>query len=248
MEHLLGPELKIVGRLPALMHLRSSTVIISDVHLGYEDSMASQGVFLPKLQLRRAKEVIAEGARLGARRVIVNGDLKHVFEKLTRGEKLEITELIHHTLNLGIKELIVIRGNHDTFVAPLLKDFGVELVEDYMELEGGIVLTHGHRLVEGLRSGTTVIIGHEHPSLEISLAGAKVKLQALLRAPLKDGGTLIVLPAVSLYQTGTSITTSPDTYLSPITKQAAELENAVPIIIDREIGVVELPPLAELLR
>ncbi|MGC9210476.1 MAG: metallophosphoesterase [Acidilobus sp.] len=238
--------LRLLGRNPALVHEATSSLIISDVHLGYEDSMASQGVYLPRLQLRRARVIIEEASRAGLKRLIIDGDLKHVFEKLTRGERVEIAELVRHALSNGIKDVVLVRGNHDTFVTQLLRDFGVEVVEDYLDLGNGLILTHGHKLVEGLRTGATVVIGHEHPSLEINLAGAKVKLQVLLRAPLRDGGELVILPAVSLYQTGTSVTPSPETYLSPITKELAVLEEAVPIIVDREIGVVELPPLKDL--
>jgi len=239
-------DLRLLGRSPALVHELSSSLVISDVHLGYEDSMASQGVYLPRLQLRRAKLIIDEASKLGLRRIVVNGDLKHVFEKLTKGEKVEIAEFVRYAISKGFKDIVLVRGNHDTFVSQILRDFGVEVVEDYLDLGNGVLLTHGHKVVEGIRSGATVIIGHEHPSLEINMAGAKVKLQVLLRAPLKSGGELVVLPAVSLYQTGTSVTPSPDTYLSPITKELAVLEEAVPVIVDREIGVVELPPLKEL--
>ena len=244
----LGQSLKVLGRSPALMHVRDSTLIVSDIHLGYEDSMAQQGVYLPRLQLKRAKMILDEGARAGARRLVIDGDLKHVFEKLTRGEKLEVVELVRHALELGIKDIVLVRGNHDTFVTPLLKEFGVDVVEDYLTLDGGILITHGHKLPDAIGSADAVVIGHEHPSLEISLAGSKVKLQVLLKAPMKSGGTLIVMPAIGIYQTGTSVGLDPSAYLSPITKEYAVLEEAVPIIIDREIGTVELPPLGSLLR
>jgi len=81
-------DLRLLGRSPALVHELSSSLVISDVHLGYEDSMASQGVYLPRLQLRRAKLIIDEASKLGLSRIVVNGDLKHVFEKLTKGRRL----------------------------------------------------------------------------------------------------------------------------------------------------------------
>ncbi len=238
--------LRLLGRNPALVHERTSSLIISDVHLGYEDSMASQGVYLPRLQLRRARTIIDEGSAAGLRRLVINGDLKHVFERLTRGEKVEVSELVRYALAKGFDDIVLVRGNHDTFISPLLRDFGVEVLDDYLDLGNGVVLTHGHKVVEAVRTGVTVVIGHEHPSLEINLAGSKVKLQVLLRAPLKDGGELVVLPAVSLYQTGSSVTPGPETYLSPITRDLAVLPEAVPIIVDREIGVVELPQLKDL--
>ncbi len=244
----LGSKLKLLGRSPALLHEATSSLIISDTHLGYEDSMASQGVYLPRLQLKRVKEVINEGIKAGAKRVIIDGDLKHVFEKLTRGERVEVTSLIKFTLDAGIKDLIIVRGNHDTFVTPLLKDFGVEVVEDYLDLGNGIIVTHGHKSLDSMGSSSTVIIGHEHPSLEINAGGAKIKLQVLLKAPMREGGQIIVLPAVSLYQTGTSVTPSPESYLSPIVKEHADLPHAVPIVIDKELGIIELPQLEELFQ
>ena len=64
---------------------------------------------------------------------------------------------------------------------------------------------------------------------------------------MRDGRKIVTLPAVGIYQTGSKVTLSRDTYLSPILKDDVVIEDLRPIIVDEEVGVFELPPLAELL-
>ncbi|MGC8620418.1 MAG: metallophosphoesterase [Caldisphaera sp.] len=236
-------KLKILNRLPVLVHEKSNSAIISDIHLGYEDAMASQGIYLPRLQLKRAKNIINEILSQGFTKIVIAGDLKHVFEKLTRQERAEILELISSSVRNKAKEIILVKGNHDTFIGNLLKDIGIDVIDDYLDLGDGIYITHGHKLIDEIKNSQFVIMGHEHPSIEISLSGSKVRLQSLLKMPLKGGSTALILPAIGLYQTGTVLNLDKSSYLSPISRDLGIIEESIPIIIDKEIGLIELPQL-----
>jgi len=234
--------LKILKNLPVLVHEKSHMAIISDIHLGYEGAMASQGVYLPRLQLKRARNIINEIANEGIKKIAVAGDLKHVFEKLTRQERAEVLELLGYSIKKGIKEIVLIRGNHDTFIGPLLRSLGIEIVEDRLDLGSGVTVIHGHKSVD-LKGSDYVVMGHEHPTIEIDLSGSRIRLQVLFKLPLKNGRVALVLPAIGLYQTGTVVTLDRSSYLSPITRKSGIIEEGVPIIVDREIGVIELAKL-----
>ncbi|GAB6148556.1 metallophosphoesterase [Stetteria hydrogenophila] len=240
-----GKGLLLLDGLPAVYHSRSRTLIVSDVHLGYEEYMAGLGVYLPRLQLKEAAESIRKALRVvDAKRVVVNGDLKHAYEKLLSQERIETVKLARLAEELGV-ELVLVRGNHDTFIAPLLKKLGVEVVEDYLDLGGGVVLAHGHKKVDV--DFEVLVIGHEHPALQVDVAGARVKLPALLEAPLEDGSTAVVLPALGVYQTGNPVTLSRTQYLSPIIKERALIEEAIVWIVDKEAGTHKLARLREVL-
>ena len=221
--------------LPALYHPASGTLIVADVHLGYEDAMAEAGVYLPRLQLRHALEVTREAIRrTGARRVVIAGDLKHVFSKLTRQERIESVKFIRGLEEAGAAELVLVKGNHDTFISGVLKKLGVEVVDDYLDLGGGVVVAHGHKRVEC--DCRVIVIGHEHPALQVDVEGARVKLPLLLEVPLSSGRVAVVMPALGLYQTGNPVSLDPSQYLSPIVREEGLVADAVPWVVDKDVG------------
>ncbi|MFQ5816173.1 MAG: hypothetical protein ACE5G7_06720 [Candidatus Hydrothermarchaeaceae archaeon] len=66
------------------------SIAFSDLHLGYEGIMAENGVFLPRVQFEKEVEVvkgILEKQR--AKRVIINGDIKHEFSETSYHEYKE---------------------------------------------------------------------------------------------------------------------------------------------------------------
>jgi len=89
-----------------------------------------------------------------------------------------------------------------------------------------------------------IIIGHEHPAVQVSLEGSKVKLPAFLLIPTTHSPLIIAMPALGAYQTGNIIGMDRDKYLSPLVKKYAVVENITPIIVDEELGVIQLPELA----
>lgn len=245
MKALVG-DLYIVGSKPILYSKGEDSIIVADVHLGYEEAMASQGVFLPRLQLRRALKTISEARFIvESRRVVINGDIKHAFEKLLRQERVEVEEFIVKLNEMGFKEVIFVRGNHDNYVTPILRRLGVTIVEDALDISGGVTLTHGHLDLE-LRSDIT-IIGHEHPAVQVNISGSKIKLAALLLIPTVKSSLIISMPALGVYQTGNTVTLDRSRFLSPIVRRYGLIEEIKPIVIDESLGVIPLPELRDFL-
>jgi len=236
--------LALVDGLPVIAVKGSASIVVADIHLGYEDALASTGVFLPRIQLRNAIRTLSEALESlpWPAKVVINGDLKHVFEKLTRQERAEIARLGRWlSTDSRVKEVIVVRGNHDTFVAPLLRDLGFELVEDCLELTSFLAVSHGHRIPSC--DFDTILIGHEHPAIQVDVGGARVKLSVLLEVPLKSGRRAIVLPAMGAYQTGRAVTLDPTSYMSPILREEGLVSDAEVWVVDREAGSMRLGPL-----
>ena len=208
------------------------TAVIADLHIGYEDAMAMQGVFLPKIQERQIINTLEKIYNaFEPKRVIVNGDLKHEFSRNMPQEWQEIERIIDYITSLS--ELVVVRGNHDNFLKTILKRRGLEIHDSYSI--GNFFFVHGHRDVE-LRGIT--IIGHEHPSVSFrDEVSAIIKVPCFLYAP-----DLIVLPALSIYAAGTDI--SKNDFISPIlNKNRRDFEI---FGIDESAGILPLGSLSSL--
>lgn len=241
------PGAEIVNALPAVYIRAHKALVVADAHLGYEEEAARHGVFMPRFQLARFLDVLGQALDLvNAERVIIAGDLKHRFDGLGRLERREVTRAVNFVKE-RVGEVIVVRGNHDNYL-PLLKErLGFELV-DHLVL-GDYLIVHGHKPLPPEARGRVVLMGHEHPSIAIrDSIGTVGKFPCFLKGVLRDGKTkIIVLPAIGAYQTGSKVTLNPSTYLSPVLREEAVLEDLQPVIVDEEIGVLELPRLADML-
>ena len=94
-------------------------LIISDLHLGYEEYLQQKGILIPKFQMNeiilKLKKLISETK---PKIIIINGDLKHEFGKVLRQEWQEILQLIDF-LQQNCSQLILIKGNHDQILGPM---------------------------------------------------------------------------------------------------------------------------------
>jgi putative SbcD/Mre11-related phosphoesterase len=238
-----GDKIYIIEGVPALYVEELDAIVLADIHLGYEEAMAKQGVYLPRMQLNHKIDVVRRARdSVDASVLVIDGDLKHEFSRLLRQEKLETAQFLTRAFQLGFKRIIVVRGNHDNYIKNLVTDLGGEFVED-LELND-ILITHGHKNLEEPGRYNYVIIGHEHPALQVNVGGAKTKFPVFLLAPLKEGGRLIVLPAAGKYQLGNNISLDKSAYLSPITREHAMIEEAVPVIVDEQEGLMPLVKLS----
>ena len=238
---------EILGELPVIYLREFRVLVLADTHLGFEEEMAERGMYIPRFQLRRLLNVLDESLNLvNVREVVIAGDFKHKFDGLGRIERRELAEVLTY-LNSRVDRVVVIRGNHDNYLPILKKKFSFELVE-YYKL-GRFLIIHGHKKVGlEMKDWDVLIMGHEHPSIVLKdPLGVIGKFPCFLLGRLVDGRELITLPAVGAYQTGSRVSLSRDTYLSPIIKDNAIIEDLRPIIVDEEGGVLELPPLKQLI-
>jgi len=245
-------DLYIVSGYPYLYLEKLKTLILADIHLGYEEAIAQEGIFLPRAQLSHIKlEFNYVLRKLDVESIIVVGDLKHRFDKLSRQEREEIEALVSFLREKNIKNILLIKGNHDNYVSLVARKLGVEIRDNL--LINDILLVHGHtdpfetEFRDNLSSINLVIYGHEHPSIVLRDSLGRVgKLPIFLETPLRMWGKSIkafILPASGYYQLGSSITLDPRRYLSPITQRYGLVEEAKPYAILREESIFEMPPL-----
>ncbi len=196
-----------------------STLVIADVHIGYEEALNKQGVLVPRLQFEEmAKRMNNTFDRLknkNIKKIIINGDLKHEFGTISEQEwrnTLKFLDLLAKHCN----EILLIRGNHDTILGPIARKRNVKVVENIVI--GNIFIAHGDKVPdkERLKKASTIIIGHEHPAISLKEGPRIETFKCFLKGKYK-GKNLIVQPSFNSMIEGTDILR--DEILSPFLKQ-----------------------------
>lgn len=191
-------------------------LIISDIHIGYEQALNREGIMVPRFQYKKILERINEIIeKYKPRRVIVNGDLKHEFGKITRQEWEESKDFIEF-LGANFDEIILIKGNHDNFTRFIAEKTGHEVYDNY-HLDGYVIM-HGDKLPEDeiLDQSETIIIGHEHPCIGIRNGERLEKIKCYLKGTY-NMKNLIVMPSFNFVSEGSDVLHEKP--LSPILKK-----------------------------
>ncbi len=211
----------------ALYLRKESILVIGDVHLGYEEALRKQGVFLPRFQFRDTIERLGKifsllqpqlkNRKLEA--VVVNGDLKHEFGTVSGQEWREILKLLDFLLQHS-QRVILVKGNHDVKLAPIAGKRGIVVVED-IAINGKFV-SHGHEIPgsSGFEKSGIVIVGDEHPAVSLR-DGARTELyKCFLLGKWKGSGKekkMIVMPSFNQVTIGTDILK--EKFISPFMRQ-----------------------------
>lgn len=236
-------DFEILDSIPGLYLPGPDLIVISDLHLGLEASMTSSGNYVPEFQLDEIKEELLNLQELsGSKRILVNGDLKNQ-HSTTYSEKQEVKKLLDF-LTSNFEDVIVIKGNHDLFLDEIIEDYGLRLLESYVEDK--ILFTHGDKKVDKKKEFETIVIGHEHPALALEDdIGVTEKIPCLLHGNT-DLGELFVLPPFSKISNGSEINRmKKKDLLSPILKEI-ELDQLEAYAISREGGVYNFGKLQDL--
>lgn len=215
-----------------------STLVIADVHIGYEEALNKQGILVPRLQfkemVKRMEAIFMELKDKNIERIIVNGDLKHEFGTISEQEwrnTLKFLDMLAKHCN----EIILVKGNHDTILGPIAKKRNVEVVDHYiiepitnksnneknplkkLKKSSKTLITHGDKVPkEALKDIDTIIIGHQHPAVSLKEGPRVEQFKCFLKGKYK-GKDLIVQPSFNTIIEGTNLLR--DKILSPFLHQ-----------------------------
>lgn len=213
----LSREVELIGK--GLFLKTEKTLVISDLHLGYEEMLINKGVLVPKAQLKETLRDLEELVKkVKPCQIVINGDLKHEFGRVLGQEWKDTLGLVDWIKRQGIK-LIVIKGTHDPILKPILNKRSLETV-DSLRL-GKKFIFHGDKETNIPSDTEIVIIGHEHPAITLREGRKTEKFKCFLRGQWK-GKELIVLPAFNPLVEGTDVLTEP--VISPLVKRMKKRE------------------------
>lgn len=163
---------------------------------------------LPTGEFARLKKHILDLLeRTGAERLVINGDVKHAFGRISDAEWRQARNLFAAIQERV--ELIVVTGNHDAVLGPLAKELGVPLHERYFF--EGIYCVHGDRFIEDdmLVDAETIVIGHVHPAVRIQ-DETRSELYKCYLVGDYEGAQLVVLPSMFSLTTGIDVLETED--------------------------------------
>ncbi|MHB1441104.1 MAG: metallophosphoesterase [Cuniculiplasma sp.] len=209
-----------------------SAAVISDLHLGFEEEMNLNGLFLPKLQRNHVEEKVSQIIeRYNPEKLIINGDFKQEFK---RNLPQEWDDVIHFIDLFSQKtELIFIRGNHDNYLQSILSKRNIMQI-DFFE-DDRYYIYHGDR---DLSFKKITILGHEHPSIVLrDKIGGVYKIPAFV---YDSQDHIAITPAMSFFSSGTDVTQSllSDEHFTPVLKHVKEKNFRIFGITD-DFGLVD---------
>ncbi len=193
------------------------TLIISDLHLGYEEALQKRGVLVPKTMFKQIiKRLDWILSQVPVEKVILNGDIKHEFGTISVQEWREVLRLIEYFEKKNI-EILAVKGNHDTIFSPIARKKQIKEVKEARHKD--ILIAHGDYIPE--KPSKIIIIGHEHPAITLREKAKAEKFKCFLRGKYKKS-VLIVQPSFNPLTEGSDVLKKE--VLSPLIKNISNFD------------------------
>ncbi len=178
-------------------------LVLADIHIGFEEYLNNLGILVPRFQVKELEERLEKAVKgIDIEKIIINGDLKHEFGTISKQEWIDTLRFLDFLKGFS-KEIILLKGNHDTILGPIARKKGLSILDHYFV--NGIYIVHGHEIPEDkdFKAAKIVIIGHEHPAISFKQRkDERFKCYLVGRFKRK---TLIVQPSCNLVLEGTDI-------------------------------------------
>lgn len=158
------PQTRIIPSKPALiLEGEKKNLIVTDIHIGFENSMASNQIFVGKNST--INESIQELSQIidseKPDSVILLGDIKSSIKNISRNEWDEVPLFFKKIREKC--DVILIPGNHDANIQKLAPD-NISMISSTGMVEENVLLTHGHTMPsENFSHVDKIIMGHVHP-------------------------------------------------------------------------------------
>jgi putative SbcD/Mre11-related phosphoesterase len=201
-------QTKIIPGYPALIiENDKKSLVITDLHLGFENALSFNNVFLGKnktvTEITKEIELIINKTKPDS--LILLGDVKSGINFITKTEWETVPVFFENITKLI--DITLVPGNHDANIEKLIPN-EITLAGSKGIIIDDILLTHGHTMPsENFSQINTIVMGHIHPVFfqEESLINGervwvsiKCKKQEIF--PSKSGELeLIILPSFNRY-------------------------------------------------
>lgn len=230
------------------------SLIVADIHFGFEAELAAKGIRVPSQTWRLKNQLIEAVEEVGAERLIFLGDLKHMVPLSSWIEWREMPKAVQDLRDLGL-DLTLIPGNHDGDIENILGDLVEYQPSRGVMIEGErkIYLLHGHTWPDQeIIDADLIIMGHLHPVVSLRtdvgsvvrrkvwlyMRGDKKILAEKLGIDKRARGKveLIVMPAFNPILSGLSVNSiQPRERLWPLIRSGAfDLDSAEAITLQGE--------------
>lgn len=220
-----GVKLEPIPNTPAMvMAGERRWICVSDLHLGIEVQLRRSGFNIPSQSSKMLSDLVGlaeEGDNL-----LILGDVKHRIPAVSYREDREIPPFFDG-LKDAYKRIVVVAGNHDGGLAPVLGT-GAEMFAGPGTLIEDIGAMHGHVWPsKDVMKASRLVMGHIHPSvLLVDSIGSAMNEKCWVRGRLRQKKILekydscpkelVVVPAFNPLLTGTPINYGERAMLGPL--------------------------------
>ena len=177
---------------PALLlqHKGERVLVIADLHLGWEVTLAHQGIHVPSQVPRLLDKLRKILAETHPKLLVLLGDVKHAVSKVELEEWKYVPEFFDSLVEI-IPDVEVVPGNHDGNLEPLTPSSVKINKSNGMVLWDSVGLFHGHAWpAPPLLGCRFLVMGHLHPVVVFKdPLGFRITRQAWVRAK-SDGEKL----------------------------------------------------------
>ena len=158
------------------------TIVVADLHLGWEMALSHEGIHVPTQTPKLLRKILDIIVSYKPEKLLILGDVKHTVATAETMEWHDIPDFFS-ALEKRVREISVIRGNHDGNLEPLLPD-KVRILPASGVAIGDVGFFHGHRWPSPtLLNCKTLVMGHVHPVVAFrDPAGFRVMRQVWVKA------------------------------------------------------------------
>ena len=219
------------------------TLLMSDLHIGFEERFTKSGVRLPSSTHKLVGELNELIEREKPHSLVILGDVKYSVDGITNTEWREVPQFFEEVVS-RIRTTIV-PGNHDGGLTPLIPS-DLTLEEPQGIKIGNTGMFHGHmKPPESFNKIERMVMGHLHPTYSRKgspMSGSQtwlilnVKRSSLFGNKANGYVELIVLPSFNRELNALGFTSNRGRIISPVIRRVAEyVQDAVIMTLQGDV-------------
>lgn len=167
----------------ALVKTKETRVlVVADLHIGWEIALSEKGIHVPTQMPKLLQKIKALIGSYKPKKLLIIGDVKHTVATAEISEWHDVPDFFAE-LKAHVKEIHLIRGNHDGNLEPLLPE-GIKILPSSGTVIEDVGFFHGHRWPSpALLKCKTIVMGHVHPVVGFrDPAGFRITRQVWVKA------------------------------------------------------------------
>ena len=100
---------------------KTRTLVITDLHIGWEMALTKKGIYVPTQMPKLLGKLTSLIFTYKPDKLLILGDVKHTVATAEIGEWHDLPDFFNE-LKRHVREICIIRGNHDGNLEPLLPE------------------------------------------------------------------------------------------------------------------------------
>jgi putative SbcD/Mre11-related phosphoesterase len=160
---------------------KTRIMAIADLHIGWEIALSQKGIHVPSQTPKLLKKLTDLLSTYKPQKLLILGDVKYTVATAELGEWHDVPDFFSE-LKKHIEDIIIIRGNHDGNLEPLLPE-NIKILPATGTTIGEVGFFHGHRWPSPtLLQCKTLVMAHVHPTVALrDPAGFRITRQVWVK-------------------------------------------------------------------